>query len=211
MPSRPAETAVLAGLGLDGASCHRQTHSSCPEAPTRLIEPERRGCTVDYEVVPGIGTAGPSTRQCVTIGRLATASAIQKVRRRVESDRRTAVRSSGAGQHRSSYLVDPASSHMLVPAQWASHSEQGTAHLLTKLIPHRGPLARDGTSGQGFAATGLAAASHGQVAISMAEAKARRRRPAPSETEVARVHRQSQRAGPVQRCLRAGKRMAATS
>ena len=115
------------------------------------------------------------------------------------------------GRSTPKHLVDPTSSHMLVPAQWASHSEQGTAHLLTKLIPHRGPLARDGTSGQGFAATGLAAASHGQVAISMAEAKARRRRPAPSETEVARVHRQSQRAGPVQRCLRAGKRPAATS
>ena len=55
MPSRPAEIEFLAGLGLDGASCHRQTHSSCPEAAIRLIEPERRGCTVDYEVVPGIG------------------------------------------------------------------------------------------------------------------------------------------------------------
>ena len=81
----------------------------------------------------------------------------------------------------------------------------------TKPIPHRGPVARDGPPGQGFAATGLAAALHRQVAISMAEAKARRRRPAPSETEVARVHRRSQRAGPVQRCLRAGKRPAATS
>ena len=64
LPSRPAEAAVLAGLGLDGASCHGQTHSSCPRAATRLIEPERRGCTVDYEVVPGIGAAGPSGRRC---------------------------------------------------------------------------------------------------------------------------------------------------
>ena len=41
--------------------------------------------------------------------------------------------------------------------------------LLTKPIPHRGPLARDGPPGLGFAATGLAAASHRQVAISMAK------------------------------------------
>ena len=41
-------------------------------------------------------------------------SAISKARRRVAADRRAAVRPSGAGQHRSSYLVDPASSHMLV-------------------------------------------------------------------------------------------------
>ena len=54
--------------------------------------------------------------------------------------------------------------------------------LLTKPIPHRGPLARDGPPGLGFAATGLAAASHRQVAISMAEAGARRQRPAPSES-----------------------------
>ena len=39
----------------------------------------------------------------------------------------------------------------------------------TKPIPHRGPVARDGPPGQGFAATGLAAASHRQVAISMAK------------------------------------------
>ena len=44
---RPAEIAVLVGLGFDGASCHGQTHSSCPRVATRLIEPERRGCTVD--------------------------------------------------------------------------------------------------------------------------------------------------------------------
>ena len=43
------------------------------------------------------------------------------------------------------------------------------------------------------------------------EAGARRRRPAPSETEVARVHRRSQRATPVKRRLHAGKRPAATS
>merc|ERR1711873_47160 len=49
-------------------------------------------------------------------------------------------------------------------------------------IPHRGPLARDGPPGQGFAAMGLVAASHRQVAISMVEAGARRRRPAPSES-----------------------------
>ena len=53
---------------------------------------------------------------------------------------------------------------------------------LTKPIPYRWPLARDGPPGQGFAATGLAAALHQQVAISMAEAGARRRRPAPSES-----------------------------
>ena len=53
---------------------------------------------------------------------------------------------------------------------------------LTKPIPYRWPLARDGPPGQGFTATGLAAALHQQVAISMAEAGARRRRPAPSES-----------------------------
>ena len=54
--------------------------------------------------------------------------------------------------------------------------------LLTKPIPYRWPLARDGPPGQGFAAMGLVAASHRQVAISMVEAGARRRRPAPSES-----------------------------
>ena len=48
----------------------------------------------------------------------------------------------------------------------------------------------------------------GDCALSFETATARK--PVPSETEVARAHRRSQRAAPVQRCLRAGKRPAAT-
>ena len=53
-----AETAVFAGLGSDGTSYNGQTHLSCPQAATRLIEPERRCCKVKDEVVPSINAAG---------------------------------------------------------------------------------------------------------------------------------------------------------
>ena len=49
-----AETAAFACLGSDGTSYNGQTHLSCPQAATRLIEPERRCCKVKDEVVPCI-------------------------------------------------------------------------------------------------------------------------------------------------------------
>ena len=60
LPHGTAATEAPAAIrGSDGASRHGQTYSSCPRATTRLITEERRVDTVEHEVVPGIGVAGP--------------------------------------------------------------------------------------------------------------------------------------------------------
>ena len=106
--------------GCDGASRHGQTHSSCPRATTRLITAERRVDTVELTRL-SLASALPALAGCSVRSMTrwksglakrkrndrGASSAISKARRHVEADRRAAVRPSGAGQHRSGYLVDP--------------------------------------------------------------------------------------------------------